>query len=215
MTESKKKIIFLTGPISGGKSTILDILGERYPDLFEVLKEDLSIFMKTGLLKAMYENPEENQFVGQIAFSISKLTRIAKALKQPKIPLIERSGYSDRYVFAEANKKHFTKVQIEIYNYVFDELVSAFELHSTNDRYDKKFIYLRVNHKICYKRCKKRAREGEELIDINYFKKIDILHENILLPFLYKNYGHDNVIIIENNDDEFTEDNIQKILKFI
>jgi len=210
----KRTIYFLLGNVASGKSTVIVIITDKYGNKYMCYPEDLNALQRVGLLKAMYRNPEKNQFVGQIAFTVSKVTRIVKALKQHKIPIIERSGYSDRYVFAEANKKYFTKVELEIYNYIFDELMEAFDLDAKSDKYNKKFIYLRVDPKICYARCKKRARVGEEVIDIRYLKKLDLLHENVLLPMLITNYGKDNILILDNNDDEFTDENLNKILAF-
>jgi deoxyadenosine/deoxycytidine kinase len=101
---------------------------------------------------------------------------------------MERSPYFIKNVFVE---KAFEDKTINE-----DEYNNIHKLHKTTDELwqPNAYIYLRSDPEMCYNRIKKRGRESEKNIKLEYIKRIHELHEEKYKVALENNK---NIIVIE------------------
>ena len=137
-----------------------------------------------------------------------KLQKTIENLPENTVVVIERSVYSDYEIFAKLLGENFKieGVMLIIYEKYFNEFKTLFELNKT--------IYLKTTPQICYDRRHFRAREGEELISLNYLEQLHEKHEKFYESFLSK---YESIIIdgtIDINDSQYDE-NINNIIDFI
>jgi deoxyadenosine/deoxycytidine kinase len=185
-SESRTNILaVIDGNIGGGKTTLIEHLrkvqniGERK---VVVVEEPVHVWEQikdengTPILKLFYENTKEHAFPFQMAAFISRLEVLKKAMKdnQGAIIVTERSLYTDRDVFA---KMLFDSGDISLVNYTiylkwFDLFAEDYPIH--------KQIYISANPEVCYERIKKRSRDGESNIQLDYLRNCHEYHENML-----------------------------------
>ena len=118
-------VISFEGNIGGGKSTILRRLKEKYHDRKDLVfvDEPVDAWDEAGLLGAMYDK-RLHAASFQLMALMTRAGRIQVALQDPNVRFIitERSPWSDRYVFAEAN---LAGVELDNYKFTFGELMPA------------------------------------------------------------------------------------------
>jgi deoxyguanosine kinase len=106
-TTARPRFISIEGNIGSGKSTILKIIRENFPEL-TILDEPLSEWQNVGdkkdinLLGLYYQDPARWGFTFQIYAFMSRLTKWTEysKLSGGGIRISERSLLSDRYIFA-------------------------------------------------------------------------------------------------------------------
>ena len=199
-------IISIDGNIGSGKSTLLERLRTHYADRGDVifLREPVSDWEtiqdanhKTMLSK-FYEDKQKYAFPFQMMAYISRLSILRETIRnrtndKPLYIITERSLYTDRHVFAKMlyNDGDIEYVNYQIYLRWFDEFAQDFPLSH--------IIYVDTSPEICYERIHKRAREGEELIPLEYLKNCHNYHnqftQEINCPLLTLD---GNVNIFEN-----------------
>jgi len=98
-----------------------------------------------------------------------------KPLEKP-IHIIERSLFSERYVFIEALKvlKH---ISIDEYNI----LIEWFKFLSDKLQPVNEIIYLRTDPAVAHQRLLSRARHEEGTVSLEYLELIHSLHEDWLI----------------------------------
>jgi thymidine kinase len=156
-------IITLDGNIGCYKTSILNYFHKNYKtpvDLEPV--ENWSEYLKN-----MY-NTENSTYNFQIKVW---LDRCWIQEKSNTIILMERSPYFIKNVFVE--KAYEDKSISE------EEYRNILTLHKTTDKLWEPYgyVYLRSNPEICFNRIKKRGREAEKNIKLEYVKRIHELHE--------------------------------------
>ena len=156
-------IITLDGNIGCYKTSILNYFHKNYKtpvDLEPV--ENLSEYLKN-----MYDT-ENSTYNFQIKVW---LDRCWIQEKSNTIILMERSPYFIKNVFVE--KAYEDKSISE------EEYRNILTLHKTTDKLwePRGYVYLRSNPEICFNRIKKRGREAEKNIKLEYIKRIHELHE--------------------------------------
>jgi deoxyadenosine/deoxycytidine kinase len=181
-------IITLDGNIGCYKTSILNYFHKNYKtpvDLEPV--ENWSEYLKN-----MY-NTENSTYNFQIKVW---LDRCWIQEKSNTIILMERSPYFIKNVFVE--KAYEDKSICE------EEYRNILTLHKTTDKLWEPYgyVYLRSNPEICFNRIKKRGREAEKNIKLEYVKRIHELHE--------KNYeeafrNNKNIICIDVENKSVTD----------
>lgn len=184
---SNIEITSIDGNIGSGKSTLMANLREYYKEdvnvvfLKEPVDEWVKIKDKNGItiLEKFYEDSEKYAFSFQMMAYISRLKVLKDTLKninstKKTIIISERSLYTDKMVFAkmlyDANK--IEQVNYQIYLNWFDTFSEEFPVH--------KVIYVKTDPEKCQSRILKRAREGENLIPLEYLQSCDIYHNNMI-----------------------------------
>ena len=177
----KMRILSIEGNIGAGKSTIMKKLQERYLEDKRVIFmleptdmwEDIKDSNNETMLSKFYGNQEKYAFSFQImAFStrIKKMRKIINDNPYAKILICERSLEADYHIFA---KMLHEAGKIEDINYkVYLEFYEIFR----NDFPLSGIIYINARPEVCFQRIKKRCRDGEEGIPLDYLIECDMHH---------------------------------------
>ena len=194
-------VISIEGNIGSGKSTILNILKSKLSDVI-FIDEPVDEWFKIkdnnnkNMLELFYNNKNKYSFVFQITAYITRLRKLIEILKDnnDKIIICERSIYTDKYVFAKMlyqDNNNDIEWNIIIIGLILQEQI----------RWN---IY--VNKIICFDRIKKRNRNGESNISLDYLNNCHQKH----LDWISK---ESNVLEIDGNQ-EFENNDllIQNIL---
>lgn len=187
-------IISLEGNIGSGKSTILQIMQQKYQNNPNVIFVDEPVsewnLIKDGnksILELFYEDQAKYSFAFQIMAYITRLRKLLQVLENSsdKIIICERSIYTDKYVFAKMlyQQGHINEIEWKTYNYWFDTFKEKTKLNM--------IIYVNTKPEICFERIKKRNRTGESNIPIDYLEHCHRLHnewldsnnEEVVIPF--------------------------------
>ena len=185
---SEFEITSIDGNIGSGKSTLMANLREHYKSnpnvvfLKEPVDEWAEIKDENGvtILEKFYEDSEKYAFSFQMMAYISRLKVLKDTIKNIKqsskktLLISERSLYTDKMVFAKMlyDSKKIEPINYQIYLNWFDTFSQEFPVH--------KVIYVKTEPEKCHSRILKRAREGENLIPLEYLKNCDVYHDNML-----------------------------------
>jgi deoxyadenosine/deoxycytidine kinase len=189
-------LFFVEGNISGGKTTLLNrlskFLEENNRNDIEVILEPVEEWEKIGLLVSFYKNPGRWAYTFQNFAFITKYMILMK-LDPNKTYIIERSPWTDYHCFAKLchERGDISEMEITIYNSWFNTLIKGI-----TDKFECKFIYLKTDPTICLERSKKRNRNGEEGIPLEYLKSLDNKHDEWL---------SNDIIKIDGNLDDVDE----------
>lgn len=130
--------------------------------------------------------------------------------KLPQYVIItERSLYTDKNVFAKMlhDQGKIEDVCYQIYLNWFEEFAKDFPINYS--------VYVNTEPEKCYERIHKRAREGEEVIPLDYLKSCHNYHEE----FLDENKGINKLVLDGNVDiyenEKIVEEWLEKINEFI
>ncbi len=178
------RIISIDGNIGSGKSTLVSDLKERFKDAKNIcfLQEPVDLWNTirdendVTILENYYKDQHKYAFSFQMMAYISRLSMLKNEIHKNKYDIIitERSTNTDRYVFAKMlfDDKKIDKIQYAIYLKWFDEFIE--ELPQIE------VIYVRTTPKVAHERVKKRAREGESVIELEYLERCHQYHEEWL-----------------------------------
>lgn len=184
-------IISVEGNIGAGKSTLLKELENHGIIVFQ---EDLNNW--GSLLERYYADPKRWMFKLQ--------TKILLAMKEQKkkidqinadYVIIERSPVSS-FIFA--------KVGVELGLLDDEEFKILQGLAETLYWKPHHFVFLNVDHNLCFERVKARARKGEEAINLDYLKRLEDHHMETFVFFQQT----ESVLFINNPS-------VEKVLQFI
>lgn len=182
------KIVSIEGNIGSGKSTLLEKIRKEYSTnpqvifLKEPVEEWEKIKDKSGntMLKKFYIDQNKYSFAFQMMAYISRLKILRDTIKSIKdnnefyIIITERCLYTDKYVFAKMlhDQGSIEDVCYQIYLNWFDEFAGDFPINN--------IIYVNTNPDNCHKRVHHRAREGEEIIPLDYLIKCHDYHNDFM-----------------------------------
>jgi thymidine kinase len=153
--------IVIEGNIGCGKSSLLAKLSTPWlilPEPVERWKTYLNLF---------YHNP--SKFA--LGFNLHILTYFNQLVNLKHV-IFERSPYSCRYVFSQQQLEdgHLHPVELETLHTFFENLSWKPDV----------IIYLRTDPHICYERMKKRDRECEKEVPLDYLVNIHNQHEKYI-----------------------------------
>ena len=172
--------------IGSGKSTLLnqhENLKFDKPHIIiqEQVKEWSNLKDNEGndILSLFYKDKKKYSYIFQSYVLFSRLSHIIKVIKENpnSIVITERCHLTDLYIFAKTlyEDGDISSIEWETYNLWHKELKQIFKIEI------KGAIYLRTTPEICYERIKKRNRNGEESIPLDYLRKLHDKHEEWLL----------------------------------
>lgn len=203
-------IISLEGNIGSGKSTLLkfleEALGENKQIIFlkEPVDEWENITDKEGMtmLQKFYVDQEKYSFPFQMMAYISRLALMKKTMEENEdcVIITERSLYTDKYVFAKMlyESGKIEDVCYKIYKQWFDTFAKDYPI--------EKMIYIKTSPEICHERIEKRSRTGEDQIALDYLKKCDEYHEDMMDKIgVHQLELNGNVDIYENDYKKLNE----------
>lgn len=205
-------IISIEGNIGSGKSTILNLLRNKYKGNENVVFVDEPVSewneVKDGeksILELFYNDKEKYSFAFQILAYITRLRKLLEALDGPieKTIICERSIFTDKFVFAKMlyQQNFINEIEWKSYNYWFD----TFKEKTKLDR----IIYINTDPNICLERIKKRNRDGESDISLEYLNHCHLLHQDWLIN------ENQNKVIEFNGNNNFDGINEERYVKKI
>lgn len=202
------QFISIEGNIGSGKSTIVNLLKEKFSNNSEIifLEEpiyewnDITDLEGTTILTKFYEDQKSYSFAFQMMAYISRLNMIKNIIKENKYKIIitERCLNTDRYVFAKMlyDFKNINEIEYNIYLKWFNSFLDIYPENTLN-----KIIYLKTSPEVCYFRVNKRNRTGENNISLEYLQNCHLYHENMIKIL-------DNILNINSNIDIEQNNNI-------
>lgn len=174
--------IIVDGLIAAGKTSLLEAINANIDDAC-VIYEPVDVWKETGNLERFYnalkikdvENRSAQIYRFQTYVFQTRIKRILQQLKlhpNKKYYFIERSIFSDRYIFMEMlyESGMVTEQDYEMYKDWWElwSHVLPFEPSA--------FIYLNPHVDECMNRYRSRNRDGEE-VDIEYQRQLQCKHD--------------------------------------
>lgn len=174
-------MFIIEGNIGVGKTTLLKAIKKYFPELnivFEPVNQWNNSISGKSLLSDFYSNPKRWAYTLETYAMACRVKEYLKESKNKKQKtLMERSIFSGHYCFAKNDflNGYMTPMEWEIYQNWFSFLISNKAPLPTG------FIYLKTDPEIALDRIKKRNRNGESKISIDYLKQIDERHNEFLI----------------------------------
>lgn len=228
-------MISIEGNIGSGKSTIIEKCKNflekktytQYPDKFSrikflkdqhqvnkisFVKEPIEKWLNTidecdgdNILDKFYKDQRRWGYSFQMNAFITKSKQILDLISENHILITERSINSDNHVFTSIllEDKIMSNIEKKIYSEWYYWIKDSFNIHDPDH-----YIYLKVDPEVALSRIKKRSRDEENDVSIEYLKKIEVKHDNWLLNLK-------NTTIINLNDDTNIVNDIEIIYKIL
>ena len=205
--------IYIEANIGAGKSTFLRLLNSKKFTNLKLVQEPVDEWMKLtdenniNILDHFYQNQKRWSFAFQMNSFISRSHKVNQAEKDKlvEIIIVERSVFTDKYCFAQNcyDSGNMSKIEWDIYNKWHSWLVDSFNLNP--DAY----IYLKTSPEICFQRIKKRNRNGESDIPLEYLELLHKKHEE----WMENEKNNLPILTINTNEDFTNNDNLSKIIE--
>lgn len=175
-------IVTIDGNIGTGKSTVMRVLCETYPNLFISHQEPVSGW--EPFLQSLYEEDR-----GHFAFQ-AKVWRdccTKDLVRGEGLHIVERSPAMRRHVFLAPLVDHhdIRNHELALLNEMYSDVMSF--------RTDVR-VYLRSNPAACLERVKKRGRTSESRIRFQYLEQIHKRHEDAVAAAVA---SEENIIILD------------------
>src|SRR3972149_9495601 len=212
----------LEGNIGAGKSTFLNLLVKHMPQI-SVALEPLYNWQSTvygqSLLANFYQNPKRWAYTLE---TLTMMCRVREHMEEQKNPnlnrIFERSIYSGHYCFAlnGFESGFMSALEWQLYKQWLDFLIPG----KCNPPLG--FIYLQADPNVCFERIKKRNREAEKELSLDYLKQIHKKHEAFLIEkkCLISHMAEIPVLVIDCNEEFETNElslknHMQAVEKFL
>ncbi len=204
---NNKNWFIIEGTIGAGKSTMCRMLQDALSLECEVLLEPVDKWRNTiddndnkNILQNFYEDQNRWSYSFQTFTFLTRMEDMMTKPQKKRLRFVERSIYTDKYVFAKSltDLGKMNKLEWNMYNDWWNWL--------SKECYDKismplGFIYLRTEPKTAYERMLKRERSEEKCVPLNYLEINVKYHDDWLMSNEFK----DRVLIIDINK-EFETD---------
>ncbi|KAL8195196.1 UNVERIFIED_CONTAM: Thymidine kinase 2, mitochondrial [Gekko kuhli] len=173
----KKTFICIEGNIASGKTTCLDYFAKN--SNIEVLTEPVSKWRNVcghSLLGLMYQDASRWGITLQTYVQLTMLDQHTRPMTSP-IRMMERSIHSAKYIFVENLYRSGKMPEVD-----YAVLTEWFEWIIKNlDVSVDLIVYLQTSPETCYERLKRRCREEEKVIPVQYLEAIHQLYEEWLI----------------------------------
>jgi deoxyadenosine/deoxycytidine kinase len=215
-----KKFIVVDGVISAGKTTLIKLLENKINSegkyKVKAIYEPVDLWNSTGTLQYFYEDIPKNCYEFQTFTYITRIqTVINEIYNNPDadIYILERSIWTDRYIFMELLKEMVGDLRMTMYNH-WCELWS----YIMPMRVDK-WVLLNTSLDESLRRIKIRNRSAEHGISVEY--QTNLYNKHIEFYDNLKNTGK-SVVIIDNelmdanfiNDESILNNIVGQIMAF-
>lgn len=209
-----KKVIAIEGNIGVGKSTFTNILKENFNNSLIVSEPvDMWINMKDdsgeNILGLFYKDIKRWAYSFQNLAYVTRMIKISEAINSDKeLIFLDRSLGTDKNVFEKM--LYDDKVLSDLEHKMYELWCNFYQknIHSGEEY----IIYLKCDPKTSFERIKKRGREEEKNITLEYLEKLHKYHELWLT-------SKANVLVIDcdkdfENDREYQNNIINSIKDF-
>jgi deoxyadenosine/deoxycytidine kinase len=198
-----RSMYLLEGNIGAGKTSLGNIL--KISRHFEFLEEPVDTWRKGfagNLFEMFYTDMTRWSFTFQImAFTTRAKTwsEILEKVQGDRV-VLERSIYTDRNVFAKNLYAGgaMNDSEWQVYQQLWEFLAANY------CEKPQKIIYLRTPAELCLERIKKRGRNEEQQMPLDYLKNLEDLHDEWLMD-------HPDVILVDGTR-RWSAPEIEKLL---
>jgi deoxyadenosine/deoxycytidine kinase len=198
-----RSMYLLEGNIGAGKTSLGNIL--KISRHFEFLEEPVDTWRKGfagNLFEMFYTDMPRWSFTFQImAFTTRAKTwsEILEKVQGDRV-VLERSIYTDRNVFAKNLYAGgaMNDSEWQVYQQLWEFLAANY------CEKPQKIIYLRTPAELCLERIKKRGRNEEQQMPLDYLKNLEDLHDEWLMD-------HPDVILVDGTR-RWSAPEIEKLL---
>ncbi|MEK4876397.1 deoxynucleoside kinase [Bacillus sp. FSL W8-0102] len=196
-------MIVIDGVVGVGKSTLMEILEKNG---YIAFKEPVT---KNPILDKFYYDRERYSFPLQIYFLNERFKQIKKASQYPN-SVLDRSIYGD-VIFAKMLRDNgeMSEVEFQIYLDLFGNMMEHLKA-------PKLLVYLEISTDEAIKRIKKRGREYEQVVEREYWERLNQNYRDYFEQYSFSPVLKINVdqIDFENNleDREYVLNLIEKSL---
>ena len=177
-TPKPTRIISLDGNIGVGKTTLLDHIQKRFPDVI-IVKEPVDVWTHlkdeqgSSLLELFYKDKKRWSFSFQQAAMLSRLLLLQKAVAEAEpgsLILTERSVLTDRHVFAEMlyASGDLSKLEKDLYDQWYNAFAAQLPIAG--------IVYITTSVDTAFERIQTRGRDGEATISKEYLTTLDRQH---------------------------------------
>jgi len=208
------RIVSLDGNIGVGKTTLLNAIRDRFPDILivpEPVDTWTSLKDESGknLLELFYEDKKRWAYTFQNAAILSRLRLLQDAVaaaKPGQIILTERSVLTDKFVFAEMLRQsgEMNVLEGSLYNMWYNTFASKLPMAG--------ILYVVTGVQVAQQRIQKRGRQGEESISVEYLEALDRQHRawilSTTLPVLHISTEESAIL-------DITLDSIQRFFELL
>ena len=210
-------IVSIEGNIGSGKSTFVNFLRENMTDKISIMKEPIDAWQNlngANLLYLMYEHPKKYTFIFQM---YALLTNLQQQTKESDVILkiIERHNGFQYFIENSYQLGNLSDIEFSVLSQWSKYLLSSPHLNMTADL----IVYLRTSPKTCLERIKKRQRNEEESITLDYLTRLHEIHEEFIMNKFKSNHPHQLLVIDANPDlDDLTPEyngTIKDIINFL
>ena len=166
--------VSIEGLISVGKSTLLGQVREHIPNIV-VCREPVDKWIASGMLQLSYEDPQKYSFPAQCMFFDTRVDQINEVWQPGKVMVSERSPFSDK-LFWETKRRN-GDVNDTLHS-VYENMWKKWQKLTPKECPDL-FIYLDASLETCMERLKKRGREAENSVTMEYQRILKEVHEEV------------------------------------
>ncbi|MED1487885.1 deoxynucleoside kinase [Bacillus smithii] len=197
-------MIVIDGVVGVGKSTLMEILEKNG---YIAFKEPVT---NNPILDKFYYDRERYSFPLQIYFLNERFKQIKKASQYPN-SVLDRSIYGD-VIFAKMLRDNgeMSEVEFQIYLDLFGNMMEHLKA-------PKLLVYLEISTDEAIKRIKKRGREYEQVVEREYWERLNQNYREYFEQYSFSPVLKINVdqIDFENNleDREYVLNLIEKSLR--
>ena len=179
LADPKKQFIIVDGVIGAGKTTVISLIEKEinnYKDQklkVKAIYEPVKLWSDIGALQYFYKDIEKNCYEFQ---TYSYITRIKSVIDEiysspdADIYILERSIWTDKYIFMELLKEIVGEMRFNMYNTWWEMWSYIMPM-----RVDK-WVLLDTSLEESLKRINSRNRNGETAVDKGYQTRLYIKH---------------------------------------
>lgn len=216
MKNPDKKFYVFDGLIGAGKTTLIKRLynymlskGIKVHAVFE----PVDIWNSTGALQYFYGDVPNRSYEFQTFTYITRIERVLKELSEHsdcEYFLLERSVWSDKYIFVELLKPLIGEIRMQMYNTWYDLWMFLMPLKPT------RWVLLDTSLDETMRRINIRSRDGESTVDVDYQR--NLYGKHVEFYHMLRAKGENTLVIPEtmmNADFKTNDDLVKNILDLI
>lgn len=169
LTSPNKKFIVIDGVISAGKTTLIRLLEDKLNRestlKVKAIYEPVDLWNATGALQYFYDDVPNRAYEFQTYTYITRIARVINELAanpDADVYLLERSIWTDRYIFMALLKTHIGALRCQMYEQWCNLWAYIMPM-----RVDK-WVFLDTSLEESLRRIKVRNREAESGVSVEY-----------------------------------------------
>jgi len=177
LADPKKKFIIVDGVIGAGKTTVISLIEKQINEdgklKVKAIYEPVKLWNDTGVLQYFYKDIPKNCYEFQTYSFITRIESVIEDLynnQDADVYILERSIWTDRYIFLELLKDSIGELRMTMYNkwWTMWSYIMPMRVY--------KWVLLDTSLEESLRRINSRNRDGENAIDKDYQTNLYIKH---------------------------------------